>query len=343
VVYLLRVGIVGCGSISWEHVRGLSLLDEGEAGVVGLCDIVRDRAERLMGYVNRFRVIAPEPLSLESVFEDYSEMLDSLELDATIVCTPHTLHYEHVMEALRRNLHVLVEKPMAVSLREAEEMRGEAERRGLVLSIGYQRHCKPEYVYARSRILSGDLGEPHLIMGWLSQNLTVAGRFYLNPKLSGGGQVRSSGTHLIDAILWLTDTEPVRVKAFMDRAGSDVDLYAVIAVELSNGALASITLSGGDVRPTTAVDEELRVWCSRGAVFIKGDDVYIQGSDGSITKVDRSLYPKVSPNPDVNFIRAILGKEENLIPPICGVRASKLEELAYKDVGTPIPSRLKRI
>lgn len=339
----MKVGIIGCGSISWEHVRRLSLLDQGEAEVAALCDLVEDRAEKLRRYINKFRVVAPEPLSSDITFKDYGEMLESVELDAVIVCTPHTLHYEHVMEALRRNLHVLVEKPMAVSLREAEEMKGEAEKRGLILSIGYQKHCKPEYVYARNMILGGELGRPHFIVGWLSQNLIVAGRFYLDPKLSGGGQVKGSGTHLIDAILWVTDTDPVRVKALMDRAGTQVDIYAVMVVELSNGALASIALSGGDPRPTTAVDEEVRFWCSRGGVFIRNGEVYVEDERGNVTKVDRSLYPKVSPNPDVNFIRTILGKEENLIPAICGVRATKLEELAYKDVGSPIPSRLRMV
>jgi predicted dehydrogenase len=337
------IGIVGCGSISWEHVRRLSLLREGEAKIVALCDVVKSNAENLRRYVNIFRNIAPGELDQSAVFEDYDDMLGGVELDAVIVCTPHNLHYEHTMKAFKHGLHVLVEKPMALSVREAEEMVNEASKRSLVLTVGYQRHCQPEYVYARRKILSGELGEPHMIVGWLVQNLVAAGRFYLDSKVSGGGQLKASGTHLVDVILWMADAEPVKVKAFMDRAGAPVELYAVLAVELSNGALASISISGGHPRLHTGVTDEVRVWCSKGAVHILDGAVYVEDSESNVTKIDRSLLPRVSPNPDVNFVRAILGKEENLIPGICGLRATKLEEMAYMDVGQQIPSRLRKV
>lgn len=339
----VRIGIVGCGSISWEHVRRLSLLSRNEAQVSALCDVDQQRARNLAEYVNIYRNLAPEPLGSESIFEDYDDMLEKTDLDAVIICTPHNLHYEQTIKAFRRNLHVLVEKPMAVSVKEAEEMVNEASKRKLVLTVGYQRHCQPEYFYARNKILSGELGEPHMIVGWLVQNLVAAGRFYLDPKASGGGQIKASGTHLIDIILWITDLEPVRVKAFMDRAGLPVDIYAVLAVELSNGAFASIAISGGHPRPHTGVTDEVRVWCSRGAIHIVDGSVYVEDSDSNVTRIDRGKLPKTSPNPDVNFVRTILGKEENLIPGICGLRATKLEEMAYIDVGQPIPSKLKRL
>jgi predicted dehydrogenase len=338
----VKLGIVGCGSISWEHVRRLSLLGRGEAKVSVLCDVNKQRAEKLADYVNLFRNIAPEPIGPKNIFESYDDMLDESNLDAVIICTPHSLHYEHTMKAFSRNLHVLVEKPMAISVKEAEEMVSEASKRNLVLAVGYQRHCQPEYLYARNKILSGELGEPHIIFGWLIQNLVAAGGFYLDPKMSGGGQIKASGTHLIDVILWITDTEPVRVKALMDRAGLPVEIYAVMAVELSNGALASIAISGGHPRPHTGVTEEARIWCSKGAIHMIDGAIYVEDSESNVTRVDRAKLPRPSPNPDVNFVRAILGEEENLIPGICGLRATKLEEMAYMDVGQSISSKLKR-
>lgn len=338
----LRLGIVGCGSVSWEHVRRLSLLDRNEAKISALCDVDRQKSERLAEYINVFRNIAPEPISSDSIFESYDDMLDKAGLDAVIICTPHTLHYEHAIKAFKRGLHVLVEKPMAISVKEAEEMVNEASKRNLVLTVGYQRHCQSEYIYARNKILSGSLGEPHMIVGWLVQNLAIAGGFYLDPKLSGGGQIKASGTHLIDIILWITDTEPIKVKAFMDRAGLPVEIYAALAVELSNGALASVAISGGHPRPHAGVTEEVRVWCSNGAIHIMNGSIYVEDPESNITKVERAKLPRLSPNPDVNFVRTILGKEENLISGVCGLRAAKLEEMAYKDVGQPIPSKLKR-
>ncbi|RJS92784.1 gfo/Idh/MocA family oxidoreductase [Candidatus Bathyarchaeota archaeon] len=339
---MIKIGFVGCGGISRTHVARLSLLEEGEAEIKGLCDTNIENAKRLAKVVNKFRNIAPEPLTDKSIYADYSEMLSKLDLDAIIVCTPHVLHYKHVMAGLKRGLHVLVEKPMAINISQAEEMRDTAEKESLLLAIGYQRHFQPEYFYAKKIIESGKIGSPHFVVAWLSQDLrrAIGSRgWYLNPELSGGGQVICSGTHLNDIVLWVTGTEPKRVKAFMDMEGAKVEMYASISVELSNGALASISLLGDS--PEIAVREEMRVWCSKGAIIVRDGNVYVHEKGGNLTMISRENLPRPpSPNPDVNFVRALLGKEVCLVPASCGVNATKLEQMAYLDA-KPISNNLK--
>jgi len=339
---MIKIGFVGCGGISRTHVARLSLLEEGEAEIKGLCDTNIENAKRLAKVVNKFRNIAPEPLTDKSIYADYSEMLSKLDLDAIIVCTPHVLHYKHVMAGLKRGLHVLVEKPMAINISQAEEMRDTAEKESLLLAIGYQRHFQPEYFYAKKIIESGKIGLPHFVVAWLSQDLrrAIGSRgWYLNPELSGGGQVICSGTHLNDIVLWVTGTEPKRVKAFMDMEGAKVEMYASISVELSNGALASISLLGDS--PEIAVREEMRVWCSKGTIIVRDGNVYVHEKGGNLTMISRENLPRPpSPNPDVNFVRALLGKEVCLVPASCGVNATKLEQMAYLDA-KPISNNLK--
>ena len=339
---MVKIGFVGCGGMSYSHVARLALLEQGEAEVKGLCDINLENAKRLMKMVNKLRNIAPEPLTEKSLYTDYSRMLSDLDLEAIIVCTPHVLHYEHVMAGLKRGLHVFVEKPMAISISQAEEMRDTAEKEGLILAVGYQRHFQPEYFYAKKVIESGKIGSPHFIVAWLTQDLRRAigpRGWYLNPSLSGGGQVICSGTHLNDIVLWVTGTEPKRVKAFMDMEGAKVEIYASLSVELSNGALASISILGDS--PEIAVREELRVWCSKGAILVREGNVYIQEKGGNMVMMAPENLPRPpSPNPDVNFVRAILGKEKCLIPASCGVNATRLEQMAYQDA-KPIPNNLK--
>jgi predicted dehydrogenase len=318
----------------------LSYLEQGEADVVGLCDVNLENSRRLMETVNRFRNITSRPLTEERLFTDHMEMFGKLSLEAVVVCTPHVFHYEHVMAALDAGLHVLVEKPMALSIREAEEMKRKADQKGLVLAVGYQRHFQPEYYYARETIKSGRIGSPHFIVAWLTQDLRRAigpRTWYLNPELAGGGQVICSGTHLNDIVLWVADSEPMRVKALMDMEGSEVEMYASISAELSNGALASISILGD--APEVAVKEELRVWCSRGALFVIGGHVYVQQKGCGLTCVPRENLRTPSLNLDVNFVRAVLGEEECLVPASCGVKATKLEQMAYEDA-RPIPSNL---
>ena len=339
---MVKIGLVGCGGISYSHVARLSRLEQGEAEIKGLCDKNSENARRLMKAVNKFRNITPEPLTEESIYTDYRQMLRELDLEAIIVCTPHVLHHEHVMAGLKRGLHVFVEKPMAVSISQAEEMRETAEKKGLILAVGYQRHFQPEYFYAREVIKSGKIGSPHFVVAWLTQDLRKAighRGWYLNPSLSGGGQVICSGTHLNDIVLWVTGTEPKRVKAFMDMEGAEVEIYASLSVELSNGALASISILGDS--PEKAVREELRIWCSKGAISIKEGNVCIQEKGGNLVTMSPENLPRPpSPNPDVNFVRAILGKEECLVPASCGVNATKLEQMAYQDA-KPISNNLK--
>jgi len=339
---MLNLGFIGCGSVSQTHLGRLTILEPGEARVAGLCDVKPENAQRLMRSANRCRGLTPDPLTDDAVYADYRRMLDALDLDAVIVCTPHTLHYEHVMAALERGLHVLVEKPMATSIRQAEEMRRGAEEKGRLLAIGYQRHFQPEYVYARERVLDGGMGRPHFVLAWLTQDLATAigsRTWYLSPELSGGGQLICSGTHLTDIVLWVTGAEPVRVKAVMDREGRSVEMYVALTAQLSNGAVASISILGD--APDPAVREELRVWCSKGAVFVVDGKAYIQGENSDIVEVNRRNLPQMRSNPDANFVRAVLGKEECQVPASCGVNATRLEQMAYQDAG-PIPSNLTR-
>ncbi|HIE13912.1 TPA: Gfo/Idh/MocA family oxidoreductase [Candidatus Bathyarchaeota archaeon] len=338
---MIRIGFIGCGSISHTHVTRLSFLHEGEAEIVGLCDVNLENAKRISGLVKKFRNISPKRPSEPRIFRDPLKMFGSLDLDAVIVCTPHVLHYTHVMASLERGLHVLVEKPMAVNLKEAIEMRDKAESKGLILAVGYQRHFQPEYLFARETIKSGKLGEPHFVLAWLTQDLrrAIGSRsWYLNPSLSGGGQLICSGTHLTDIVLWVIDSEPKRVKAFMDREGAEVEMYVSLSVLFANGTLASISILGD--APEKALKEEMKVWCSKGAVYVKDGKVWIHEKGGYLSEIPRELLPRTSPNPDVNFVRAILGKEKCLVPAFCGVNAAKLEQMAYEDA-KPIPNNLK--
>jgi len=328
---MVRIGIVGCGGISHTHVQRLSLLSDGEAEIVGLCDVSLENARRLASLANRFRNITPNLLGESSLFMEYEKFLEVTKPEAIIICTPHVYHYEHTMAALRRGIHVLVEKPMAIRVPEAQAMKEEAERRKLVLAVGYQRHYQPEYVFARDTIRNGRIGRPHFALAWLTQDLRKAigpRSWYLDPRLSGGGQLVCSGTHMTDLVLWVLDAEPVRVKAIMEREGSQSDMYASLSVELSNGALASISILGDS--PEVAVREELRVWGAKGAVFIIGGRAYLQEKGGNPCEVLPPNLPRTSPNPDVNFVRAILGKEECLSSAIHGLRATKLEQMAYE-------------
>jgi predicted dehydrogenase len=121
----LRVGTIGMGwNAAFSHVPALR--DTGRAEVVA---ISRRNPERL--------ALAQEELGIAEAYTDWRKMLDQAELDAVVVSTPNYLHTEHTLAALQQGLHVLVEKPMALTSQDACAMVKAAERVGRALIVGY--------------------------------------------------------------------------------------------------------------------------------------------------------------------------------------------------------------
>ena len=107
----LRVGIIGCGSISQAHVRGWNAIPN-KARVVAVADVSERNAELVSGLVGGARIV-----------KDYRDLLASDEVDAVDVCLPHHLHKDAIVAAARAGKHVLCEKPLCLSFEEAREIK----------------------------------------------------------------------------------------------------------------------------------------------------------------------------------------------------------------------------
>jgi predicted dehydrogenase len=110
------------------------LSDNPAAEITALCDtdkeVLKERA-KLIGRKLPF-------------YTDYQAMLAKEELDAAVICTPHTLHYQEAMDCLQRGIHVLIEKPMACTVERANNLITKAEEADRTLMVSYQRHYQPE-------------------------------------------------------------------------------------------------------------------------------------------------------------------------------------------------------
>ncbi len=315
---MIKVGIIGCGGMSWHHLQ--LLLEIPEIQIKGLVDIKEEALERL-----KEKFFEPRNLS-PATFSDYREMIDNLNLDGVLILTPHTLHYPQAKYALERGLHVLVEKPMVCDSSHAQELIALAEAKKKVLLIAFPGPFSSQYRYAKEFMRNGKLGEIQFVDGFISQDWLkhARGKWRGDPKLSGGGQLYDSGSHLINSILWLTDLEVIEVSAFMDNKDLDVDVLSSLTVRFGNGVLGSILVSGDCL-------------CFR-------HDIMISGTEGVIScgiygermdifqgkrKVELSELPPNS-SPQQNFVNAILNNEEVICPGIYGQRLSELLEAAYR-------------
>ncbi|ESP88844.1 Gfo/Idh/MocA family protein [Candidatus Halobonum tyrrellensis] len=254
----LRFGIGGTGN--WGLEDGRNVMAEGRATVVAAADVSDDA---------RANAVAEFDIDESSAYESYETMLESEALDAVVITTPHVFHYEQIVAALDRDLHVFCEKPLVIDVDDAKDVVRRAESGDRVVMPGFQRHVMPAYVAARDHWQRVD-ETPTSVTSTITQ--PWAGQFEdawrADPDLSGGGYLYDTGTHLLDALMWVTDLTPASVSAEMEFVDDDerVDASASLLVTFEEGATASVTADGrGGV-----VDEHHHVWSGDTGTHISG-------------------------------------------------------------------------
>ncbi len=327
----VRVGIVGCGGYSGVHARRLKLREDVQ--IVALCD---NRPEAVKAYrIKNLEDYAHQPRD----FTDLTRMLNDVELDAAVIATPHTLHFEHCKAALEAGCHVLVEKPMVTALADAYALQELVDKTGKLLVIGYNTPCTPEFKYLRDLIRKEELGKLELITGYISQGWMkgTIGTWRQQPELSGGGQAYDSGAHLLNSLCWTVEADVSRVFALADFLNTPVDINSAMTVEFANGVLASMTIGGNCPTHGTHM-----------VYLFDNGRVEVDGWGGNWINVfkgkDRIKYPPVGNEaltPDDNFIDAILGKAEPRTQVRNGIIQSQLMEAVYESIRTGQPASPK--
>lgn len=204
----LKVGIVGGGAIAQvAHLPVLKKLKGVE--VSAICDTDLPKARAL---ADRFGV--------RDAYDDIEEMLGYDALDACVVCTPNHLHEAHVLAALSAGLHVLVEKPIAMTTASVQKVIRAAEKRDRVVMVGMNHRYRPDVQTVRSFVQSGELGTIDSVRG--SWHVFRPSRSQLGwrqrSELSGGGAMLDLGLTMLDLSLWLANSPaPARVSAALDR------------------------------------------------------------------------------------------------------------------------------
>ena len=187
----LRVGIVGCGAIASAHVRGYRASEDVD--IVACSDISLERAQK---FATEKEI--PKP------YENFIRMFETERLDAVSVCTPNYAHCEPTVEALKRGIHVLCEKPIAMNSEEAQKMVDAARAYKSMLTIGHHMRFLPVSQFLKRMIEQGELG--HIYYGrshaLRRRGVPGWGQFHIKSK-SGGGPLIDLGVHTLDLIIWL--------------------------------------------------------------------------------------------------------------------------------------------
>ncbi|MFC4358496.1 Gfo/Idh/MocA family protein [Halobium salinum] len=318
-----RVGVVGAGYIG--TVVGGEFAEHEDARVVAVVDIDEDALTE-----------AAEELEVDADgrYTDYETMLDAEAdgLDAVLIGTPHTLHYEQILAAMEHDLHVLCDKPLTTDLDDARDLVARDAEREEVLMVGYQRHLFQAFVEARD-LWAEEGREPKWITAEVCQDWVdrFEGAWRQNADLSGGGYLYDTGSHLLDCVLWSTGLTPEAVSASMDFVDDErrVDGRANVTVRFTNGGTASFSLSG----ETPCMREHVRMWDEQGAVTMDSKDwepseyVEIDETSGE----HRPYLDRRNQQSKVDaFLESVRTGTEPVATALDGLRVTAVTEAAYE-------------
>jgi UDP-N-acetyl-2-amino-2-deoxyglucuronate dehydrogenase len=229
---LLKFALLGCGRIAKRHSE---LLAEGQikgATLAAVCDRVPARAEAIG---KRFSV--PH-------FSDLHEMMRTATVDAVVVLTESGLHAEHVIELAPYGKHILVEKPMALTLSDADRMIAACDRAGAKLFVIKQNRFNVPIVKAREALDAGRFGR--LVMGTVRVRWCRGQDYYDQDPWRGtwaldGGVLTNQASHHVDMLEWMMgDVESVFAISRTALVNIEAEDTAVVTLKFANGALGVI-------------------------------------------------------------------------------------------------------
>jgi predicted dehydrogenase len=263
----VRLGIIGIGNMGTGHLEYLLKGEVPNAEVTAVCDIDPKRLQW-----------ARERLGEKvQLFEDVDALLDSDAVEAVIVATPHYYHPPMAIKALKKGLHVLIEKPAGVYTKQVREMNEVAKKTDKVFGIMYNQRTNPLYQKVKDLIESGEIGELRrtnwIITNWYrSQSYYNSGGWRATWAGEGGGVLLNQDPHQLDLWQW-TCGMPKRVRAFCYygkyhdiEVEDDVTAY----VEYENGATGLFITTTGEAPGTNRFE-------------ISGDKGKLVIEDGKLT------------------------------------------------------------
>lgn len=254
------------------------------------------------------------------VFADYDEMLSVVKPDLTIISSAPMPHYEQIKASLLAGSHVLVDKAMVCSEKQAIEVVELARKLNLLLGVAVQRRYEKSVLYARNCVQSGELGEIRLVRVFFARAFQQSEHSWRNdPSISWGGVTADSGYHLIDTMLWVTGLKPIRIDAEISNENTRVDKIATINVRFSNQAIGNLTFS--ECMPQLARSEEIFIYGTLGAIFFQrnqspGQELSLNftylTNDGKA--ISHPIFPNVPDKkaPIENFLNSIRTGEQLL-------------------------------
>jgi len=315
----LRFGLVGAGGIAQAYAQAFN--ESKCCELVAVADVREEAANALAEIVGA------------KSYADYRSLAENeAGLDAVIVATPPVSHPEIACYFMERGTPVLCEKPLCLSVAEAEKMIAAAEKAGVLFTMASKfRYCE-DVVTAKGILASGMLGEVLQFENAFTAKVDMSKRWNSDAAVSGGGVLIDNGTHSVDIIRYFMG--PIDSVLVVDAGGTQglaVDENVKMFAKTAGGVTASVDLTWG-------INKELPYFIS------------IYGTNGTLHIGWRESKYKLNSNPDwtvfgggydkvasfkgkiENFSRALNGKEDLYIKPADALASVQVIEAAYRSL-----------
>ena len=274
----MRFAVVGAGVIGGVHARELAGLDEAE--VVAVVDTDVDKARKLADAYGA------------DASSDLDAVLRRADVDAVTICTPSGLHADGAVAALDAGKHVVVEKPLDVSLAAADRIIDVEKRSGRTVAVISQHRFDRSTEKVLQAVRDGHLGTVTSAIAshawWRGQTYYDSGDWRGTWALDGGGAIMNQTVHTINLMVTAVGT-PVEVFAYtgcLAHERIEVEDTAVAVVKFASGALGMIH---GTTAAYPGLDASLRVFGSKGSAVISNDElVFLHGNAGDAPEIAMS-------------------------------------------------------
>ncbi len=250
----VRYGVVGLGAIGPSHIYAIKNTPGAELGAI--CDIDKERAEKA-GTAEGV-----------PVFTSVSEMADSGNIDAVSICTPSGYHLDPALEAVEKGMHLLVEKPLEITLERIDTILSKADEKEIKLGAVFQSRFNPAVMTLKRLVDNGLLGKIYsgsaYIKRYRSQEYYDSGGWRGTWQVDGGGCLMNQGIHFIDLYQWFLG-KPSKITAVTQTVGRNVEVetLALAMVEFAEG-------HAGVIEATTLAYPEypmyMEIFGSRGTI-----------------------------------------------------------------------------
>ena len=326
---ILKFGILGCGMIADIHAKAINSLENAE--LIGVADNNIESAKLL---ADKYGVKA---------FNDYNEMLNSAEIDAVCICTPSGFHADNAITALNAGKNVVLEKPMAISIEDAERVISACNKTDKKLTVISQLRFSEDVIKLKELIEQNAFGT--LVFCDLSMKYWRDPQYYATSnwkgtfKFDGGGALMNQGIHGVDLLLYIAGNAKLlnaKVKTSFHKI--EVEDTAVATIQFENGALGTIKAS---TCTYPGFERKIEILGSNGCAVLRENkfEKLVVNGETVVNEINVTQHNTANDPAAVqyeahakqinNFINAVLCNEDLLIDEFEGQKAVKLIEEIY--------------